>query len=186
MLLLINGPFGGGKTTTAETLVRRVPDSRLLDPEEIGFMLRHLLPDHPGDFQDLPPWRSLFATVAARVHAFTGQTLIAPMSVLRREYAEEILTGLRAEGLAVRRVLLHPDRDTLEARIAAHDVAPGRPEVNEEARAFRRSKVDPFYRAHREWLADWADLAVDNTDLSPSQVADRVLRRFPELTRNPP
>ncbi|MFE1166672.1 AAA family ATPase [Nocardiopsis sp. NPDC058789] len=184
MLLHINGPFGGGKTTTAELLVERVPDSRLLDPEEIGFMLRHLLPDHPGDFQDLPPWRALFATVAAQVHAFTGQTLIVPMSVLRREYAEEILDGLRVEEIEVRRVLLRPDRAVLEARVAAHDVAPDHPEANEGARAFRRSRIDPFYRADREWLGAWADLAVDNTDLGPAQVVDRVLQRFPELTRN--
>lgn len=181
MLLLINGPFGGGKTTTAELLVKQVTDSRLLDPEEIGFMLRHLLPDHPGDFQDLPPWRTLFATVAAEVHAFTGQTLIAPMSILRRDYAEEILAGLHDQGLEVRRVLLHPERAVLEERITHHDVHPGHPEVSADARVFRRSKTDPYYKAHREWLAAWSDLVIDNTELSPPQVAERVLLSFPEL-----
>ncbi|MBQ1079643.1 hypothetical protein [Nocardiopsis sp. B62] len=106
------------------------------------------------------------------------------MSILRRDYADEILRGLRAEGPEVRRVLLRPDRAALAARIADHEVAPGHPEVSEDARAFRSSRAEAFYRAHREWMAAWADLAVDDTDLGPSQVADRALRRFPELTRN--
>lgn len=182
MLLLINGPFGGGKTTTAEVLVEQVPDSRLFDPEEVGFMLRYLLPDHPGDFQDLPPWRALFHAAAAEVHAFTGQTLIAPMSILRREYAEEIDAGLSSRGVEVRRVVLAPERSVLEERIASHDVAPDHPEVSEGARAFRQSKVDPYYRAYQEWLPEWADVVVDNTRLTPPQVADRVLEGLPELS----
>ncbi|MBR8743329.1 AAA family ATPase [Nocardiopsis sp. MG754419] len=179
MILLLNGPFGGGKTTTADLLVEHVPNSRLFDPEEIGFMLRHLLPDHPGDFQDLPPWRSLFATVAARVHAFTGQTLIAPMSILRRDYAEEILTGLKGQGLPVVRVLLHPEPDVLAARIDDHDLAPDHPDVNASARAFRRSKMEPYYEAHRAWLQRWSDVVVANSEPSPQEVAAQVLRALP-------
>lgn len=118
------------------------------------------------------------------MHAFTGQTLIAPMSVLRRDYAEEILAGLRDQGLEVRRVLLHPERSVLEGRITDHDVVPGHSEASEDSRAFRRSKVGAYYRAHREWLADWSDLVIDNTGPSPPQIAETVLRSFPELTPN--
>jgi hypothetical protein len=182
VIVLLNGPFGGGKSTTAELLVKQVPDSRLFDPEEVGFMLRHLLPDHPGDFQDLPPWRSLFHTAAAEVYAFTGQTLVAPMSILRREYADEIDAGLKSHGLEVRRAVLAPERSVLEERIAGHDVAPRHPEVSEDARAFRRSKIDHFYEAYREWLRGWADVAVDNTHLTPPQVADRLLEGLPGLS----
>lgn len=185
MIVLVNGPFGGGKTTTAELLVKQVPNSRLFDPELVGLVLRHFLADHPGDFQDLPPWRALFHAAAAEIHAFTGQTLIAPMSILRRDYAEEILDGLRARGLEVRRVVLHPDREVLETRIAGDDLVPDDPERSASATAFRRAKSEPYYRAHREWLADWADLVIDTSGLSPPQVAEGVLRGLPELAPSP-
>jgi hypothetical protein len=117
----------------------------------------------------------------AEVHAFTGQTLIAPMSILRREYAEEVETGLRSRGLGVHRVVLAPERSVLEERVAGHDVAPGHPEASEDARAFRRSKVDLFYEAYQEWLREWADVVVDNTRLTPPQAADGVLAGLPDL-----
>ncbi|WP_200902481.1 MULTISPECIES: hypothetical protein [Protofrankia] len=60
MICWINGSFGAGKTTFTEELRRRCPDAVVFDPEEVGFMLRDMLPPAPsGDFQDLPAWRLL-------------------------------------------------------------------------------------------------------------------------------
>ncbi|MEW2546658.1 hypothetical protein AB0910_12900 [Streptomyces sp. NPDC047002] len=55
MIIWVNGPFGGGKTTTARLLHRQLPTSLITDPEEIGFVLRKSIGDHPTrhkDFQD--------------------------------------------------------------------------------------------------------------------------------------
>jgi len=35
VIIFINGSFGVGKTTVAEKLVSRLPDSLLYDPEEV-------------------------------------------------------------------------------------------------------------------------------------------------------
>ena len=42
-VLWINGAFGAGKTTTARLIRTRVPGSVIVDPEEIGSMLRPVL-----------------------------------------------------------------------------------------------------------------------------------------------
>ena len=44
MLVWINGPFGGGKTATADELHRRLPGSAVCDPEHVGFGMRRMLP----------------------------------------------------------------------------------------------------------------------------------------------
>jgi len=56
LLVWINGAFGAGKSSVARELVRRWPEARLFDPEEIGFLLRRVVPaeQQAGDFQDLP------------------------------------------------------------------------------------------------------------------------------------
>jgi hypothetical protein len=58
MLLWINGPFGGGKSTTARELHSRLPGSLICDPELLGFGLHRMLPPElRSDFQDFPAWR---------------------------------------------------------------------------------------------------------------------------------
>lgn len=39
MIIWINGAFGGGKTTLAEELQRRLPHAILFDPEYVGYLL---------------------------------------------------------------------------------------------------------------------------------------------------
>src|SRR5712692_9841016 len=65
VLIWLNGPFGIGKSSAAEALVERLPDSLLFDPELLGSMLRRILSriDSAEDYQDLPPWRSLLPVI---------------------------------------------------------------------------------------------------------------------------
>jgi 2-phosphoglycerate kinase len=43
MVIWINGAFGVGKTSVAFALRGQLPSSRLLNPEDIGFVLRRVL-----------------------------------------------------------------------------------------------------------------------------------------------
>ena len=46
MIIWLNGTFGAGKTATAKEQLPLVPDTRLFDPETVGYMLR---PTSPTD-----------------------------------------------------------------------------------------------------------------------------------------
>jgi hypothetical protein len=171
VIIWLNGTFGAGKTTTAAELVTLIPDSRLFDPETVGYMLRSNLADQwPGDFQHWPPWRSLVASTLTELTAYTGQHLIAPQTVMRKPYLEEITTALRAAGLDVFHVLLDVRESVLRNRIDASG----------EAVEWRQEHVAE-YQAARRWLLDAADLVVDTTRLTPPDAAQRVARALPRL-----
>jgi 2-phosphoglycerate kinase len=109
VIIWLNGTFGAGKTTTARQLATRLGDSRVFDPELVGYLLAAALDDHEfKDFQDLPPWRQLVPVVTAAIAGFTGQHLIAVRTVLRR-LLEGTSLGLRPGTARRFHVLLHVD-----------------------------------------------------------------------------
>lgn len=80
MIILINGSFASGKTTTAELLVQRLYQSMLYDPEMVGIGLAHIVKpiETFTDFQDLTAWRPLVvetARVLKQVKDRTGYIL---------------------------------------------------------------------------------------------------------------
>ncbi|GGY13731.1 MULTISPECIES: AAA family ATPase [Streptomyces] len=178
MIIWINGPFGGGKTTLAAHLHQHLEGAITTDPEEVGFLLRNSIGDHPdrrGDFQDYPMWRELVARVCTELDRFThGGPVIAPMTLLRREYADDIFDALHKDGIEVRHLLVHADSDTIGARIESSMEFPGDEERSEKVRAFRRRKQADYEQAYTTWLAERADV-IDTTGLSPDQVAAQAL-----------
>jgi hypothetical protein len=87
MMRLLNGPFGVGKTSTAQALIRLQPTFFLFDPETIGALLRHLLGPlaTANDYQDLPLWRSLTVDLAQKVHNEFNRDLVIPLTLWRRD-----------------------------------------------------------------------------------------------------
>ena len=117
-VLWINGSFSSGKTTVAELLVERLGDSFLLDPEIIGAVLRdRLVPPtlYPGDYQDLPLWRS-FTRGAVREAAkqFDG-FVIVPMTIARSDYFDEVV-GALARAVRLDHFTLMASRETILGR----------------------------------------------------------------------
>ena len=97
MIIFINGAFGVGKTTIAEKLIERIPDSMLYDPEEVGSMLWKILKPIgvSGDFQDFAAWRPLVSSVARELQNAYKSILVIPMTIWRTDYFNEVIDGLR-------------------------------------------------------------------------------------------
>jgi hypothetical protein len=172
MIIWLNGAFGGGKTTTAAELRGLIGGSRVFDPETVGYLLMANLADYPmTDFRHWPPWRSLVVAAMTQVAGFTGQHLIAPQTVPERDYLEEIVGGLRRDGLEVVHVLLQADAAVLRQRILG----------SQEAQAWRLDQLDGFLRAADDWIAKEADLVVDTSAVTPAEAAVQIASALPGI-----
>jgi hypothetical protein len=152
VIVWLNGPFGVGKTTVSHHLLRKVPGSRLADPERVGYAMRRTL-WRGADYQDVALWRRLVVRQVAR--RSTDRTVIVPMTVVDRAVFDEVTSGARVFALVA-------SRHTLERRIAGSG----------EAEAWRRRQLD-------RCLAAFADgslgqhIATDGR--SAAEVADTIL-----------
>lgn len=92
MIIMINGAFGAGKTSAAAALQPKIANSMVYDPEEIGYMLRKLLPEEhreekerTDDFQDIELWRVLTVKIAREVKQKYNKHLIIPMTIYKKK-----------------------------------------------------------------------------------------------------
>jgi chloramphenicol 3-O-phosphotransferase len=175
VIIWLNGTFGVGKTSTADRLKAMVSGSRVFDPDIVGEMLRRVLADRPDtDYQDWAAWRPLVAASLIEIARMTGQHIIAPMTVMKRDYLDQIFTLLRAAELDVFHVLLDADDDVLRRRI----------EGTGEDPVWRLAHLDQFAAA-RTWLTEAADLVVDTAASTPPQIARKIFNGLPEQPEQP-
>lgn len=124
MIIWLNGAFGAGKTTAAYELHRRLPESFVYDPENIGYFLRKNTPpecDQP-DFQDIPLWRSFNYETLKRIAEHYSGTVLVPMTLVNRDYFEEIIGKLRADGIEIKHFILYASRETILRRLRARNL----------------------------------------------------------------
>jgi AAA domain len=118
VLIWINGAFGAGKTQTAFELRRRLPNANVADPELLGFAMHKMLPPtQRSDFQDLPQWRAAVIATLEQVEATHTGPVIVPMSIVRDDYFDQIIGGLRTKGVDVRHFALTATPETLRRRL---------------------------------------------------------------------
>jgi hypothetical protein len=167
VIVWLNGTHGAGKTTTGVLVQRLIPDSRVFDAEKVGETLMDIRPGLPetDNFQHWPPWRPLVVETARRILDYTGGMLVMPMTVLVREYWQEIRAGLAEHDIPVRHFVLHADQDVLRDRIEGDTVL--------GPSAFRFKYLEPYAEAARTWLHDEAEV-IDTTNLTPTQVASQI------------
>lgn len=128
MIVMINGAFGSGKTTTAQSLVSQIPNSMIFDPEEIGFLLRNILKDidpQQDDFQHYPLWRTLVTEVARQLQQQYKRHLIVPMTIWREAYFEEVSQGFKNIDPAFFHFCLTAPVSTIRERLLARGEQPG-------------------------------------------------------------
>jgi thymidylate kinase len=173
LIIWLNGAFGSGKTTLTGELHRRLPDAVIFDPEYVGSVLTLAVPAPTGDFQDLPSWRHLVIEHARTLLRFHAATLIVPMTLVNRQYFDEIIGTLREAGEKVLHIFLDVPADVLESRIKAQVLCPGDPERDDSARQFRLNSIGRCVAAAKEQPENTVMLRSDL--MNPSQLADAVL-----------
>jgi len=100
MIVLINGSFGVGKTTIAKLLRHSLPGSAIYDPEWVGFVLRRLPKwiklkgAGSEDYQDIVLWRRSAVAGVRLFRLFATGPVIVPMAFSRRDYFDEVVTGI--------------------------------------------------------------------------------------------
>ncbi|MBV9172502.1 MAG: TmrB protein [Chloroflexi bacterium] len=171
MIIVINGPFGVGKSVTAHLLVGRLAGAIVYDPEIIGFILRRV--GRPlikvADYQDLALWRRL-TIVGAWALRRPRRTLVIPMAIWRRDYFAHFVGGLRRVDPDVHRFRLTATEETLRQRILASS--------DQAARSWRLDHI-------KTGLAAAADPAfgteVRTEGRTPAEVVDTVLHILEQL-----
>lgn len=130
MIIMLNGAFGVGKTTTAKQLAAELPNAMIYDPEIIGFFIKRLYKVVPlgkdtGDYQDLAIWRKLTVITAWLLRLRSRRTLIVPMTLAWPIYFREISSGLRRVDPDLHHFCLTAPLPTIEQRLLARGEEPG-------------------------------------------------------------
>lgn len=120
MIIWINGAFGAGKTQTAFELHRRIENSFVYDPENLGFFISKNIPSsikNKGDFQDYEVWRELNFSLIKYIEGKYDGVLIIPMTIVNPIYFNEIVGSLRSHGVLVKHYALMASKATLLKRL---------------------------------------------------------------------
>lgn len=132
MIIMINGAFGVGKTSVASELLKTMDNSMLFDPEEVGFMLRHIIPDdikmfdeRTDNFQDLEMWRSLTVSVAEQLQKTYKKNLIVPMTIHNKDYFHYIFNGFKRIDEQTYHFCLTATKETIHRRLLERGEAEG-------------------------------------------------------------
>ncbi|MGJ0846324.1 AAA family ATPase [Tissierella praeacuta] len=119
MIIWLNGAFGSGKTTCAFELNRRLPNSFVYDPENIGYFIRNNTPKEIQrfDFQDHGQWRSFNYEMLKYIALEYLGIIIVPMTINNHQYYEEIIQRLRDDGIILKHYILYADKETILKRL---------------------------------------------------------------------
>jgi cytidylate kinase len=119
MIIWINGAFGSGKTQTAYELSRRIPNSFIYDPENIGYFIRENIPKelNSGDFQNYTMWREFNYSMLKYITNKYKGIIIVPMTISNPQYFNEIVSKLREDGVLIRHFVLCASKETILKRL---------------------------------------------------------------------
>lgn len=119
MIVWINGTFGVGKTETAKILHKRISNSFLYDPEEVGYLIKKQLPVElwKEDFQDHEEWSMWNYHLLKKVTTETEKVVIVPMTLTNELYYQEIIGRLKIERIQIHHFTLVAEPQTILDRL---------------------------------------------------------------------
>ena len=169
MIVMLNGSFGVGKTSTARALVERLPGAIVFDPELVGSMVRAITegvrrgPEDTDDFQDIALWRSLTVETARQLYQRYERPLIVPMTLANPAYLDEVRAGFARITPRLHHFCLVAPLETVQARLRARGDAEGSWAFRKAAR-YVPVLSDPRFREH-----------IDTVGASPPEIAERIV-----------
>lgn len=118
-ILWINGAFGSGKTSVACEINRRLENSYLYDPENVGYFLRNNEPKHmqKNNFQDEILWRKFNVELLCEIAKNHDGLIIAPQTIISPIYYKEIIEELRKREIIVHHVYLDLSEKEIKRRL---------------------------------------------------------------------
>ncbi|MFN8443786.1 MAG: AAA family ATPase [Caldilineaceae bacterium] len=175
MIILINGSFGVGKSTVAEILQDKLPNSRIYDPEVAGSILMRL-PSWiklrgagTGDFQNIDLWRKSVSFGIRLSRTINRGPIIVPMAFDRHDYLNEISQAIRRFDPDLRLFCLRASLPTIHERLRQRG-------------ALADSGSEWVLRRSAECTLAHADpafgLPIDTDNASAEQVADTLLKQL--------
>lgn len=122
MIIWLNGSYGVGKTQTAYELNKRIKNSFVYDPENIGYFLDNNLPSElsrirDNNFQNYPLWREINYKIISYIKSNYDGILIIPMTVINKQYYDELIGRLNQE-FDVKHFILSSTNETNLKRLA--------------------------------------------------------------------
>ena len=119
MIIWLNGAFGSGKTTCAFELNRRLPNSFVYDPENIGYFIRNNTPKeiHKSNFQDHGQWRLFNYEMLKYISTEYLGIIIVPMTINNYQYYEEVIQRLIDDGITLKHYILYADKEIILKRL---------------------------------------------------------------------
>jgi hypothetical protein len=120
MIVWINGAFGSGKTQTAFEINRRLENSYVYDPENIGYFFRRNMPKEiiQGNFQDQELWRTFNYEIIKNIYSKYAGHIIIPMTIYDKNYYEEIIGKLLKENIRIDHYILGASKATVLKRLS--------------------------------------------------------------------
>jgi len=175
MIILINGSFASGKTTTAKLLVQRLYHSMLYDPEIVVVCLASIVKpiDTFTDFQDLTAWRPLVVETARVLKQVYGRTLLIPMTLWHRPYLEEITDGLCQVDPHLYHFCLTARKETLLTRLAQRQQ-----EHTEQALAWIQERLD---RCLTAFASPGFAVQIPTDEKRPEEIVEEILAQLNSL-----
>lgn len=164
LIIWINGAFGSGKTQTAYELHKRIPNSFVYDPENIGFFIGKNIPKeiYREDFQDYSIWREANYTFLKYLNSTYDGVLLVPMTLVNPHYFEEIVVKLRNNGVIVNHFVLWAAKETLEKRLRSR---------GEGKNSWGAKQIDRCMQALSNELFQYR---IDTDDMTIERVAEAI------------
>lgn len=164
MIIWINGAFGSGKTQTAYELNRRIPNSYVYDPENVGFFINKNIPPviKEADFQDYELWREFNFSLIKHIKQRYEGVLIIPMTITNPEYFNEIVTSLRDEGVEITHFTLMAPKEIILKRLRSRGDSPNSWAAKQADRCIQGLK-NAIFNCH-----------IDTEKMSIEEVAEKI------------